>query len=96
MGYVKVPDEYDFSTQFPTWIIALCPDLDCWFVTNRRFFYYEYEKEFDSEEDGITFFKTHPEIFLAKEIEMNVYKPHFYEGGVWLDNTKELIKTEIL
>ena len=49
MGYKTVPQEFDFNTEFPTWIIAFCPDTDSWFVTNKRFFYYEYEKEFETE-----------------------------------------------
>lgn len=92
MGYKTVPDEYDFSTEFPTWIIAFCPDLDTWFVTNKRFFYYEYGKEFDSEQDGIEFFRNNAKIFFDIETKMNVYKPSFYECGVWLENINELIE----
>ena len=55
--YKTIPEEYDPSTEFPSWIIAFCPDTDSWFVTNQRFFYYEYDKEFESEEAGIVFFK---------------------------------------
>ena len=44
MAYKEVPGEYNFSTIFPTYIIAFCPDADEWFVTNKRFFYYEYDK----------------------------------------------------
>ena len=82
---------FDFNTKFETYIIAFCPDLDSWFVTNKRFFYYEYEKEFKTEEEGVKFFKANPKLFYDEEIRMNVYKPSFYENGVWLDNTKELI-----
>ena len=89
--YVEVSAEYDFSTEFPTWIIAFCPDLDSWFVTNKRFFYYEYDKEFGTEEEGVKFFKDNPKIFFDEEIRMNVYKPSFYRDGVWLDNIKTLI-----
>lgn len=90
-NYVSVPEGYDFSTKFETYVIAFCPDLDSWFVTNERFFYYEYEKEFKTEEEGIKFFKDNPKIFYDEEIRMNVYKPSFYKNGVWLDNTRELI-----
>ena len=37
-NYVEVPKEYNFNTEFPTWIIAYCQDSDSWFVTNKRFF----------------------------------------------------------
>ena len=91
INYEEIPKEYDFSTEFPTWIIAFCPDLDAWFVTNKRFFYYEYDKEFETEEEGIKFFKNNPRIFFDEEIRMGVYKPSFYRDGVWLDNIGTLI-----
>ena len=92
IDYVELPKEYDFNTEFPTWIIAHCPDLDSWFVTNKRFFFYEYNKEFETEEEGIEFFKSNPKIFYDEEIRMKTYKPSFYKNGVWLDNTREFIK----
>lgn len=91
MAYVQIPDKYDFNTEFPTWIIAFCPDMDDWFVTNQRFFYYEYDKEFETEKEGIKFFKENPKIFYDEEIRMGCYKPSFYENGVHLHNTNELI-----
>ena len=90
--YEEVPEEYDFNTEFSTWIIAFCPDLDSWFVTNKRFFYYEYDKEFETEEDGIEFFKNNPNIFYNEEIRMKVYRPSFNQNGVRLDNTRELVE----
>ena len=90
--YDLIPKEYDFNTKFPTWIIAFCPDTDSWFVTDRRFLYYEYEKEFATEEDGIAFFKENPKIFYDEEIRMEVYRPSFRENGVWLENINDLIK----
>ena len=93
--YITVPEEYGFNTKFETYIIAFCPDLDSWFVTNERFFYYEYEKEFETEEEGVQFFKANPKLFYDEEIRMGVYKPSFYKNGVWLDNTRELIMISI-
>lgn len=90
--YVAVPEGYDFNTEFPTWIIAFCPDTNSWFVTNRRFFYYEYEKEFATEEEGIMFFKENPKIFYDEEIRMGTYRPYFRENGVLLDNTNEFVE----
>ena len=91
MAYAAVPDGYDFSTQFSTYIIAFCPDLCCWFVTNQRFFYFEYEKEFETEQEGIEYFRRNLSIFYGLEIGMGFPRPSFYTGGVWLDNTHELI-----
>lgn len=88
---VSIPEEFNFSTKFETYIIAFCPDIDSWFVTNERFFYYEYEKEFETEEEGIKFFKENPKLFYDEEIRMGFYKHSFYRNGVWLDNTKEFI-----
>ena len=45
MTYVEIQKEYDFTTEFPTWIIAYCVDTDSWFCTNQRFFYYEYPED---------------------------------------------------
>lgn len=91
-NYIELPKGYDFNTKFPTWIIAFCPDTDSWFVTNERFFYYGYEKEFATEEEGIAFFRENPSIFYDKEIEMRVYRPSFRKNGVLLDNTNEFIE----
>ena len=92
MGYEKVPDGYDFSTEFETYIIAFCPDADKWFVTNKRFFYYEFPMEFRTEEDGISYFRKHASTFYQLEIDMGAYRPSIYEGVVFLSNTKELIR----
>ena len=93
--YVEVPEEYDFNTEFDTYIIAFCPDLDSWFVTNKRFFYYEYEKEFETEEEGVKFFKENPKLFYDEETRMGIYRPSFRQNGVWLDNTRELISVSM-
>lgn len=92
MGYEELPKECNFNTKFETYIIAFCPDTDSWFVTNERFFYYEYDKQFQTKEEGIDFFKKNPKIFYDEEIRMRVYRPSFREGGVWLDDIKELTK----
>lgn len=90
--YVAIPDGYNFNTEFDTYIIAFCPDTDSWFVTNQRFFYYEYDKEFVTEEDGIAFFKNNPKIFYDEEIRMDVYRPSFRKNGVWLENINDLVE----
>lgn len=89
--YVEIPEEYDFSTEFDTWILAFCPDTDEWFATRQRFFYFEYPVEFPSEEEAIRYFKNDSNEFLRLEKEMGVYRPLFYENGVWLANVRELV-----
>ena len=49
-------DDWDFGKEYETYILAFCPDLDCWFATNQRRFYYEYPKEFQTEKEAIIFF----------------------------------------
>lgn len=44
-----------------------------------------------NEEAAIGYFKRNPEVFYNLEKEMNIYRPSFNDGGVWLENTKELI-----
>ena len=89
--YERIPDGYDFSTKFPTYILAFCPDMDGWFATNQRFFFYEYPMDFPNEENAIEYFKKNPGVFYNLEKEMDIYRPSFYNDGVWLENTKELI-----
>lgn len=81
----------DFSKEFDTWILAFCPDTDSWFATNKRYFYYEFIKEFPDEKSAIEYFKQNAKIFLSEEERMEVYRPSFYYGGVYLENTKELV-----
>lgn len=83
--YEEVPEGYDFNTIFPTYIIAFCPDTDSWFVTNKRFFWYEYQKEFETEEEGIDFFKNNTKIFYDLELKMEIYRPSFYTNYLCLD-----------
>ena len=90
-GYESIPDGYEFSTEFLTYILGFCPDTDSWFATNQRFFFYEYPMDFPNEETAIEYFKRNPEVFYNLEKEMSIYRPSFYNDGVWLENTKELI-----
>lgn len=92
MGYQKVPDGMDFSTEFDTYIIAYCPDLCEWFATNKRFFYFEYEKEFPTESDAVAYFKSHVQEFYDIEIQIAEYRPSFAFGKVWLSTTNEIFE----
>lgn len=92
--YEELPSGMDFSTEFPTYILAFCPDTDSWFATNQRFFYYEYPMDFPNEEAAIGYFKRNPDVFLKLEHDMEVYRPSFRAGGVLLDNTNEFVLTK--
>lgn len=89
--YVKVPDGMDFNTEFPTYILAYCPDTVSWFATNKRFFYYEYPTEFKTEDEAIKFFRSHAAEFYRIGKEITEYLPSFAVGVVFLDNTGESI-----
>lgn len=90
MSLVSIPDEFDFSTEFPTWIIAYCPDIDSWFCTNKRFFYYEYPDEFQCENDAINYFKNH----ISEFIELNKELYPKKTDRVFLENTMESYSLE--
>ena len=91
-AYEELPEGMDFSTKFDTYILAYCPDTCSWFATNERFFYYEYPKEFVSEDEAISFFKNNAEVFYKEEIRIGHYRPLFLDNKVMLDNTKELFE----
>lgn len=89
--YEELPEGKNFSDTFPTYILAFCPDTDSWFATNERYFFYEYPMDFPNEEAAIGYFKRNPEVFLKIEKEMNIYRPKFNSGGVYLENIKQLV-----
>lgn len=85
MSYATIPEGYEFSTEFPTWIIAYCVDTNSWFCTNQRFFYYEYPDEFKCENDAVYYFENHVEEFVELTREMYPNKTN----NVFLENTKK-------
>ena len=79
MKEVKEP----FNTKYPTWIIAFCPDTNSFFVTNQRHFFWESEKEFSSENDGINYFERNISCFI------DIANKIIYTEKVWLENTSK-------
>lgn len=84
--YIELPDGMDFSTEFDTYIIAFCPDYDYWFITKKRFFYYEDKLEFKTYEEAYEYFKNNVIEFLIIEKELEVYRPYFNYGKIILMN----------
>lgn len=87
VDYVEINEP--LNTKYPTWIIAFCPDTDSFFATNERYFFWESEEEFDSEESAINYFKEHTRHFIDVN---NLIMSEYYPDGhvtkkVWLDNT---------
>ena len=82
----------EFSTEeYPTWVIAFCPDTNSFFATNQRGFFWETEGEFDSEEAAIDYFESHVCEFINIQNKIMGdmfagYKPLFMD--VFLENTK--------
>ena len=66
-----------------TWIIAFCPDTDSFFITNQRTFFWEFDKEFESEEAAIDYFDRFATYFVNAE---NAIMCHVVYG--WKDTDK--------
>lgn len=77
--------EVNFNTEFPTWIIAYCVDTNSWFCTNERFFYYEYPKDFECENDAIEYFRNNVYEFFKLSREMHPKNI----VSIFLENTSE-------
>ena len=89
--YKEVPKEYELNHKFDTWIIAFCPDTLEWFATNERFFFYEYSKEFNSEQEAINYFIDNVREFYKIE-EQFMEIPKFAQNKLWLSNLKNPIE----
>lgn len=88
--YKKLKDNESFSDTYATWIIAYCLDTDSFFASNQRYFYWEYNDEFQCENDAINYFRNNLKEFW------NVRKDILSHTGGWsidrdlfLENTKE-------
>lgn len=88
--YIELAENEDFSQVYPTWIIAYCPDTDSFFATNQRFFYWEDDNEFESENEAINYFKQHLDDFrgVRNRIRWEIYRMHD-DRPMYLENTKE-------
>ena len=91
--YKSIPDGFDLSTKFPTYILAFSPDSDSWFATNNRFFFYEYPAEFNTEQEAIDYFKSNVNEFFELNVQiMFDQRPGFNSGGVYLENESWFIE----
>lgn len=79
MKEVKEP----FNTKYPTWIIGFCPDINSFFVTKERHFFWQTEEEFSSENDGINHFEHNISYFI------NIANKITHTEKVWLYNTSK-------
>ena len=88
--YVEINEP--FNTEYPTWIIAFCPDTDSFFVTNQRYFYWEHKVEFGNEKDAINYFEDNISYFL--DVDREIMSGMFYHDinvvdNIFLENTNK-------
>ncbi|MDO5397551.1 MAG: hypothetical protein Q4G33_06450 [bacterium] len=85
---LKIPE--GFTDTFPTWIIAYNPYLDSFCVSNHRFFFWESDMEFQSEDNAVDYFRNHVEEFakVREEVLGDVCECSLYED-LYLENTEE-------
>lgn len=92
--YKKLPDGVDFSTEFPTFIIGYCPDYCEWFVTNKRFFFYEHNMEFNSESEGLEYLRSHAKDFYRVQVLITEHIPSFRQNIIYISNTNEEVHAD--
>lgn len=82
--YTEIKEPY--STKKGTYIIAFCPDTDSFFITNERHFYYEHEKDFESERQAIEYFKTNGNEFIPIRNKLMQEMGQRNQNHVYLEN----------
>lgn len=84
-------DNKDFRYKtYSTWIIAYCPSTNSFFTTNERAWYWEYDKEFKTEQEAISFFTGNLEIFWneADKLYIEAYEEHLQYVSIETFNGK--------
>lgn len=87
VNYISIPD--DICKEFDAYVIAYTPEIDSWFVTNERYFYYEYESEFKTEKDAIDYFEQYSFLFLQISKQLLSRFSFKYDKFVHLLNNSE-------
>lgn len=79
--YEEIPD--DAMREHDTYVIAFCPDIDTFFVTNQRAFFWETEQDFETKEDAIEYIKLNIEYFknIHNQIIGECYAGNHYGRG---------------
>ena len=92
-----------FDTKYSTWIIAFCPDINSFFATNERHFFWESEENFESEQLAIEYFEHHINDFvkirneMAKDIGGIRLSSRVYlvNTGMWYEDENYVINKKI-
>lgn len=91
--YTELGKDERFSKAYSTWIIAYCLDTNSFFVTNQRHFYWEHNKEFQTENDAVNYFKAHLDDFLNIRNEILIKTGGWnINSDLYLENTRESFK----
>lgn len=74
---------YDATNPHNTFVIAFCPDIDTFFVTNERDFFWETQQDFETKEDAIKYIKLNIEYFknIHNQIMGECYAGNHYGRG---------------
>lgn len=89
MGWISLTSE-EFNKEYDTYIIAYCLDTDEFFVTNQRYWWWQYQKEFLNEQDGINYFENHLDEFfqIANELrKCSGFYSSLKDKDLFLNNT---------
>jgi hypothetical protein len=74
MSYVKVYG--DFNKEFNTYVIAYCVDTNSWFITKQRYWYFQFDNEFNTYNEALEFFGSNQDMILDQQHKMEqTYKP---------------------
>jgi len=68
MAYVEV--QGNFSEEFPTYVIGYCPDTNSWFITKQRYWFFQFDNEFNTYNEALDFFNDNQEMILNKQNEI--------------------------
>lgn len=80
-----------FNTEYPTWIIAYCPDTSSFFATNQRCFFWQFENEFNTEKEAIEYFIENVSFFVNVETKIMTEMIYNYQpyNSAYLENTNK-------
>lgn len=80
-----------FNKEYETWVIAFCPDTAEFFATNKRGFFWQLNREFNTEKEAVNYFESHVLDFISiqNDIMKEIIYGYNFNDYVWLDNTSK-------
>ena len=55
-----------FNTKYLTYVIAYCPDIDSWFISDERHYYFQFDNEFNTFNEARDYFNINKEVILKQ------------------------------